>query len=735
MRDAKRPLAAHTPNDHGDWHDLDKHLLDVARLAEESASRFGVGELGCWAGLLHDIGKCNPEFQAYLQAEYEGRPSRRVPHAMWGSALVYELFSGRDRHSEVWKELALPIYGHHAGMPDIGKLATAIHEFRAKSREAIPRFIEYLRALRFSLPTVRQKTCPPTCRELFIRMIFSALVDADYLDTEAHFDPEKAKLRGRWPSLEELGRRFEAGREAFLQKRKNRQQQTDLVVLRIRDEVYRACTGAATNPPGIFRLTVPTGGGKTLSGLAFALKHARRHGLRRVIVALPYTSIIDQTAKVYREVLGEDAVLEHHSAFEFPEDRAERQDSETVRLRLASENWEAPIIVTTTVQLFESLFSNRPSKCRKLHNIAGSVLILDEAQALPPHILEPTLDVLRALVEEYGVTVVLSTATQPAFEDERFQRVFHTPKLRGEIVPNYPEHFRLLQRVTYEYRREPLRWVELAEEIRELPQVMVVLNTRRDALALVDELGEDESVFHLSTLLCGAHRREILKEIHQRLDDGKPVRLISTQVVEAGVDLDFPVVYRAIGPLERIVQVAGRCNREGALGPKGGRVVLFEPAEGGVPRGPYLVGLEKAKFLLHEHSAEKLNDPELHREYFRRLYAEVALDKRNVQEFRAELNYPEVATRYRLIEEATVSVVVPYQDAPERLEAWQKAPSWATWQRLQPYVVSLYDREAHRLEQEGWLEAVTEGLYRWRGKYDRRKGIVEAVHDPSDLIL
>jgi len=728
---------AHTPNKAGAWHDLIQHLVSVAEKAAEFARPFNADSPARLLGLLHDLGKCNPDFRKYLEARFKGLNFRPVPHSIWGASFAYKLMSSHS--NKRWQEIVLPIYGHHGGLLDPGNLEQEILQFLQKHPQALKIMFEFFSSVkakaaqtRVTLPEIRGV---PTRREFFIRMLFSALVDADYLDTESHFEPERARLRSCWPSIRELWKRFEPGRAAFLKRREAKGPQTGPAVLQVRQEVYEACLKAAEKPPGLFRLTVPTGGGKTLSGLAFALKHACMYGLRRVIVALPYTSIIDQTAHVYREVLGDDAVLEHHSAFELPENGEEGQGMEAIRLRLASENWAAPLIVTTTVQLFESIFSNKPAKCRKLHNIVKSVIILDEAQTLPPHVLEPTLDVLSTLVEDYGVTVVLSTATQPAFEGEPFSRVLSTKKLRGEIVPNYSEHFELLQRVSYEFRTKPLSWAELAEELREHPQVMVILNTRRDALALLGELGDDESVFHLSTLLCGAHRRAILEEIRRRLDAGEPVKLISTQVVEAGVDLDFPVVYRAIGPLDRIVQVAGRCNREGALGPKGGRVILFEPEKGGAPRGPYLVGLEKAKLLLQEYSAEKLNDPELYREYFHRLYTDVALDKGKVQEYRAEMNYPEVAARYKLIEEITVPVVVPYEDARQRLEEWRKAPSWTTWRRLQPYIVNLYEREARRFEREEWLKPITEGLYLWRGKYDPLKGIAEALYDPSDLIL
>jgi CRISPR-associated endonuclease/helicase Cas3 len=471
----------------------------------------------------------------------------------------------------------------------------------------------------------------------------------------------------------------------------------------------------------MFRLTVPTGGGKTLSAMGFALRHALVHDLRRVIVAVPYTSITEQTAGVYRAAFGHDrAVLEHHSALD-PE-AVDEQTIDGLWARLAAENWDAPIVVTTTVQLFESLFARSTSKCRKLHRLAGSVIVLDEAQALPSHLLATILDGLRALVASYRVTVVLCTATQPALDD--------APGFKGlagvrEIAPDPPRLFAGLRRVDYELpqENEAWPWRRAAEEMRPERQALAITNTIADALALFDALDDPES-FSLSTLLCGAHRRQVLGEVRRRLRAREACHVVSTQVVEAGVDVDFPLVLRAVGPLDRIVQAAGRCNREGRL--RSGRVVVFRPAEGGVPSGPYKTGTQLSETILGESGAD-LHDPALYEEYFRRLFGLVNLDEQRIQDLRRSLRYEEVANRFRMIQDDMVDVVVEYDKRAARLldsVRSEKHTSRQTFRALQPYMVSVRSSQLKKYQQRGLIEEVKPGLLRWLGEYDDRRGLV-----------
>lgn len=745
---------AHTPvSDIGTWHDLVEHLNRTARLAGENAQKFEAGELARLAGLWHDIGKFNAAFQSYLKECYEaelaggeGPKGGSVPHAVYGAVLAREELG----------VLAPVIHGHHMGLQGFSSVqeATERPETRKVYEEVLPVARENVEGLGFEGDWRALVSGAPDdpremglFTELLLRMVFSALVDADFLDTEEHFDPERAERRGTDLRPERLWEVLERDQEIVISKAEPTQ------VNGVRGEVYRECLRAADLPQGVFRLAVPTGGGKTRSGLAFALKHAVECGLDRVIVAIPYTSIIEQTAATYHEIfagLGEGAVLEHHSAVRRdpqsgtrdPEG-AERQEEASVRARLATENWDAPLVVTTTVQLFESLFANRTSRCRRLHNIARSVIVLDEVQTLPPGLLAPVLSVLRELVRRYGVSVVLCTATQPALEGQsRYLQGFEDVT---DIVP--PEtasrHFASLRRVEYEAPAEEWSWGEAAERLLDASpekRAMAVLNTRKDALALLAEL-EGEPTLHLSTRLCGAHRQDVLGEVRRRLGAEEPCLLVATQVVEAGVDLDFPVVFRALGPLDRIVQAAGRCNREGTLDGLG-RVVVFRPAEGKMPPGEYKTGADEARIML-EREGFDLHDPEVFREYFGRLYGDVALDAKGIQELRKEFDYPEVASRFRLIDGVSVPVIVRY-DGPDEgrcrardrtIERIRRTGLWSgDHRRLQPFIVSLFEEEFKRNADR--VEEIAEGVYVWNGGYDGLRGIEveEGPMDPSALI-
>lgn len=728
---------AHTPSEaDGRWHDLKEHLFSVAETARDFAEAFQGADIAYVCGLLHDLGKFHPEFQTYLKKQAAGEPAKKVPHAVWGAALLYQLLWKKIGFRQ-FEPLTLPIAGHHAGLSAAGLLTQTLEERLDKQRddfvkvvkEAEPFYVEHVVPyLEKALKTLQTLPLSDTERELWIRLVFSALVDADYLDTERHFKPHVADVRRPRRTVQDLWQQLAQEQETFMKKA------DDTWVNRIRRQVYQGCVDAAVQPPGVFRLTVPTGGGKTRSGLAFALRHAVEHQLERVIVVIPYTSIIEQTAAVYRDIFGDEAVLEHHSQVEFADD--ESAEEHLLKQRLATENWDAPLIVTTTVQLFDSLFSNKPSQVRKLHRLSRSVILLDEVQTLPPELLRPTLDGLAMLVRHCQSTVVLSTATQPVFEESRFLEAFADLEVK-EILPpaKVEEHFQKMRRVDYEIWPEPLSGDDLVDVICKEHQILVVFNTRKEARECVRRLkakGEG-NVFHLSTLLCGAHRRNILAEVRARLAEGRPVRLISTQVVEAGVDLDFPLVMRQIGPLDRIVQAAGRCNREGRL--ERGRVIIFATIDGGSPRGPYRVAMETAKAMMASMDAEDLHHPDIFRTYFTRLFASVDVDQKNIQSARKALDYPTVAEKYRMIDQDTVPVVVRYENSRELLQVWEKEPSRQNFRRLQPYIVQLFAWEAQKKEQEGWLRLVSENLYEWLGGYDELEGLTEDLYDPYDLIV
>jgi CRISPR-associated endonuclease/helicase Cas3 len=721
-----KELYAHTKNQQGKYHLLNEHLLSVADSIQFFTRDYYKNQfkpLATLIGLIHDLGKAHPLFQDYLAQIEAGNTPIKTQHSPWGAAFSYMMM----QNLEICHEIALPIAGHHSGLCERGKL-TAYLQIFCKEKEIFEIFNNIFQKLLLTMPIQNLKTpvLTPWQRELLIRMLFSALIDADRLDTKNHFSPEYNNIHAEKIGLNELVKKLKVDQEQLIIKSKN----NPTLVNQIREEVYLACLARAQNKTGFFRLTVPTGGGKTRSSLAFALEHALINGQQRVIFAIPFTSIIDQTAKEYRNILGSNSVLEHHSQVIVNDEEGEEE--KLVQLRLAEENWDMPVIVTTTVQLFESLFANKPTQCRKLHNVSNSVIVLDEAQSLPPILLKPTLHVLRDLVENYKTTVVLCTATQPALQGE------HLQELGGmeitEIVPNFQEHFKKMKRVRYD-RISTSSLGDLGREIAKYDRVLVIMNTRKKAIELLDVLKEKECL-HLSTLLCGAHRRQVLNKVRGLLKTGESVYLISTQVVEAGVDLDFPVVYRELGPLDRIVQAAGRCNREGR--PELGKVVIFELEGGKQPQGPYKAGIEEAKMLLAEYeSLEILADPEIYKTYFTRLFETIGndLDAKKIQEKREKLDFPAVADSYHLIEGNTVPMVVRYEGYKRILDEWLYNPNQKNWRMLQPYLVNVFKWEAVKLMQEGMVTEISTNLYIWEGLYDKVKGIGGMEFDPSDLII
>ncbi len=694
-----------------DWQPLSEHLEETARRAAAFLEAVGLGPIAKLAGLLHDLGKFNPDFLRRLSGE-----SIRVDHSTAGAKAAIERYGGGDaRKASLGKMLAFAIAGHHAGLADGvgGQRRPRPLEARLSADVPDP---DRVWQQEIELPELPPLPLQPQSREragfcgaFATRMIFSALVDADYLDTEAFFTGLEGRPveRGGHPPLDVLLGRLEAHLRELMSNA------NDTAVNRLRREVLEHSRGQAAEAPGLFTFTVPTGGGKTLSSLAFALEHAIRHGLERVIFVIPYTSIIDQTAQVFREALvGEgagpaDFVVEHHTGFD-EEDPGVRDGS--AKLRLAMENWDAPIIVTTGVQFFESLFSNRPSRCRKLHNVVRSVVVLDEAQTLPLRLLLPCVAALDELARNWRASVVLCTATQPALRaQDGFGGGFEEVR---ELAPDPPALHRSLRRTRIRRLEGRIEDAKLAVRLRESPQALCIVNTRRHARELhelVREDREDES-FHLSTLMCPRHRRAVLETVRRRLKHSRPVRLVATSLVEAGVDVDFPEVWRAEAGLESIVQAAGRCNREGSASM--GEVVVFEPADGDGRRPPgdvpKLAGAARGVMRHHSDPAA----PTAIQEYFQEVYwlqgsqldSEKILAQLRERADSFDFPFATIAQQFRMIESSMLPVIVPYPGAwsedggAERLLRTLKHAErpGRLARRLQAYTVQV-PREVRRL--------------------------------------
>jgi CRISPR-associated endonuclease/helicase Cas3 len=703
-------------SDRHDWQTLSEHLASVGEIAGRFASPFGGQSLAKAAGLLHDVGKYTQDFQRRISGD-----QIRVDHSTHGARLAVE------RYKQWGTLLAYGIAGHHAGLANgaEGIERTGLRD-RLKGLGLPPLEDDWQREIELPANLDAPQFVPHKERVSFqlaflARMLFSCLVDADYLDTEAFYDrvapPGQTKNGSRLRKVESLSLRL-------LRDRLNAHLagfEPNSDVNRLRADILAGVRGSSEAAPGLFSLTVPTGGGKTLASLAFALDHAIRHGLRRVIFVIPFTSIVEQNAAVFRSALGdlgEAAVLEHHSAFtaaQPPRSDAELYQAKE-KLRLAMENWDAPIVVTTAVQFFESLFAARPSQCRKLHNVAGSVIILDEAQILPLKLLRVVVAAIDELARNYRTSIVLCTATQPALNAPEFRGGLENVR---ELAPNPPELFRKLDRVRVRHVGT-LEDTQLVHQLRSLDQVLCIVNNRRHARALFQAVADQPGAYHLTTLMCAKHRSAVLAEIRLRLKAGEACRLISTSLIEAGVDISLPNVYRAEAGLDSIAQAAGRCNRNGEREAVLSVVRVFATAKTDWAPPPELRQFAQA-------AQEIMRQPQFHEDplspraiaaYFRLLYwqkGDHELDSANLLGLCAEsrldsLPLETLASRFRMIETVQVPVVVPFDDCARRdIESLRHAEkSGGLARKLQPYLVQLPRSAFDALRKSGAIQPIAQ---------------------------
>lgn len=652
-------------------HPLTAHLQGVGQLAEQFSSVFANGDWGRAAGLLHDLGKGSDEFQKYIRdvTGYDRDGIAVESVRKWTHATHGAIWATKHWPGSVGKILAYILAGHHGGLPDCEKETGGGNSLnnRLSSKETgkLPgldtAWVEKATE-KVSLPGTSPCGKGFTSKEpfhLWVRMLFSTLVDADFLNTERFMNKERFQTRRQYLSITDLKLCFDNYMAEFVANAESSE------VNDLRQQILEECRQAGALESGFFDLTVPTGGGKTLSGMAFALEHALRQKKDRIIIVIPYTSIIEQTAEKYKEIFGDENVIEHHSSLD--------PEKETLQARLASENWDAPIIVTTNVQLFESLFAARTSKCRKLHNIVNSIIICDEAQMLPPEFLKPILSVMKSLVEYFNTSIVLCTATQPALSGEigsgqaRFAGI--DPDVVRYIISDKQKLSRKFQRVHVEKGGQYTEWRTLANELENYPQILCVVNTRKDCRDLHAVM--PEGTILLSANLCGEHRSMIIKEIKDSLKEQEPVRVVSTQLVEAGVDIDFPVVYRAMAGFDSIAQASGRCNREGKLEENGkkirGKVVVFQTPKP-APPGLLRKGADAGAEIMRRNpiGCENL-EPDVFQQYFRCFYGNgvSTFDLKNMHSLlvkdagSGEFQFRTAARKFKLIDDQNqVSVVV-----------------------------------------------------------------------------
>lgn len=716
---------AHSENNAGKKHGLFTHLNETANIAGLFANNKELAKIFRLAGLLHDFGKYQPEFQRYL---LEGGQRGSVPHAAWGAGyarIIRQL------------EISLAIDGHHKGLPNPSDWRNDTQEYYSgkktdfsKVRDA---FIEDTgideNKIELRLPEF------PTLfdRDLFIRYLFSVLTDADWLDTEAHFDIERAETRlHRELPIEAMIEKLDA---AIAKKAK----EGEINVLRnqVREEAIRKAECA----PGFYSLNLPTGMGKTLVSLSWALRHSKANSQKRIIIVLPYINIIDQTANGLKEIFGEELILEHHSGYnETAKDNELAVNKSEKQKQIACENWDFPIIVTTTVQFFESLFSNKPSRCRKVHSIAESVVIFDEVQSLPKEILLPTLKMLENIQAFMRTSFLFCTATMPAFE----KREGFDGLKRIEPLIEHPEHiYNKTQRVSYNFfnKLQPVDLFALAEEILiKDHSVLCIFNTKASARDFYRHIVSSDSewfhAYHLSTGMCPIHRKKVINSITADLKDKRKIFVSSTQLIEAGVDFDFPCVFREIAPLESIIQSAGRCNREGKM-PEKGNVFLFKLQNSGMPDKAYQSYAEFAVDLIKD-DMDRLYNYNFFSEYYQKIINLFTNpDKNKINEARKNLEFETVNDSYHVIAKQTESLFIYRydEDSNKFFETIKNKPflSRGDYRKMQMYSVPVFKN--FLIKYAHLCKDLPQRFTIWHGNYDKNIGISTELMSPDECIV
>ena len=737
----EKQLISHLHQDtiNGKWviQTNEEHQRGVAEIASEFAAKFGYSSWGYALGTLHDKGKERAAFQQYIR-KANGLPIsdnkiyKDHNHAFVGGILAQNIMG-----MGALNLLCNQIISHHSGLHDYTELEGILQE------KQIPGEIDHKNVALDKLQLIKELNEAPLVKQKIdlkhfhhlSRMLFSCLVDADWLDTERFMNRSSWQKRGCASSLTELLPKL----EAYMRDLQSNAPGTE--VNRIRKKVLEQCVKMSSGERGFYSLTVPTGGGKTLSSLLWAMKHAIYHGMSRIIIAIPYTSIIVQTARLLKNILGEENVLEHHSNFD-PDDM--RNELLREKAKLATENWDYPIIVTTNVQLFESMFNNKPSVCRKLHNIVNSIILLDEAQTLPTDFLQPIVDGMKAYQEMFGVSILFTTASQPVLsgliEGSNPRSSFKGIERITEIIPGDFVLHDKLRRVKLEIDDIGSTYDEMVGRLAQYDKVLCIVNTRKDAKELYDRLPEEGVKLHLSRMMCPEHICETINHIKEllRSNEAPIIRVIATQLVEAGVDIDFPIVFRQEAGLDSVLQAAGRCNREGKL-ERGKTFVFSLSAENRKPYGS-MAATNNARMNLP--ATSDWFAPSVMEAYFKQLYSRTeTFDRKTINHYLYkpnELCFEKASEAFKLIEDDGVNVIVNWGNSMDLVtELKVSGYTYSLMKQLSKYTVGIRQSDFKKLVQYGVVEEFLEGIYLLpdREQYDRNTGLKLDNHWMEEILM